>query len=149
MMQSSTQKSKKSIDDVILSLRDNFLVEREEDMAVFIGINISRSKDGSKEIITMTHTGLIDRILQAMDMLDSNVKYTPADKDPLHKDLMGEPCCEAWKYRSIFGMMLYLAGSTLLNIIYAVHQCARFSHNPKKSYEVGVKHIARYLKGTR
>ena len=45
-------------------------------------------------------------------------------------------------------MMLYLAGSTRSDIAYAVHQCARFSHNPKKSHEVGVKHIARYLKGT-
>ena len=63
-------KSKKSIDDVILSLKDIFLLEREEDMAEFLGINISRSKDGNKDIITMTQTGLIDRILRAMDMLD-------------------------------------------------------------------------------
>jgi hypothetical protein len=45
-------------------------------------------------------------------------------------------------------MMLYLAGSTWPDIAYAVHQCARFSHNPKRSHEIGVKHIARYLKGT-
>ena len=30
-----------------------------------------------------------------------------------------------------------------------MHQCAPFSHKPKKSHEVGVKHIARYLKGTK
>ena len=81
-------------------------------------------------------------------MVDSNIKYTPADKDPIHKDLMGEPWCESWKYRSIVGMMLYLAGSTRPDIAYDVHQCARFSHNPKKKHEVGVKHIARYHKGT-
>ena len=61
---------------------------------------------------------------------------------------MGEPCCEAWEYRSIVGMMLYLAGRTRPDIAYAVHQCARFSHNPEKSHEVGVKHITQYLKGT-
>ena len=90
-------KSKKIIDDVILSLKDNFLLEKEEDMAGFLCINISRSKDGGKEIITMTQTALTDRILQAMDTVDSNIKYTPADKDPLHKNLMGEPCCESWE----------------------------------------------------
>ena len=50
---------------------------------------------------------------------------------------------------SIVGMLLYLAGSTRPDIAYAVHQCARFSHLPKASHEIGVKHIVRYLKGTR
>ena len=49
---------------------------------------------------------------------------------------------------SIVGMVLYLAGSTRLDIAYAVHQCARFSHNPRHIHEIGVKHVARYLKGT-
>ena len=114
-------KSKKSIDDVILSLNDTLLLEGEEDMAGFLGMNISRNEDGSKEIIAMTQTGLVDRILQTMDMLDSDVKYTPADKEPLHKDLMGEPCYESWEYRSIVGIMLYLTGSTRADIVYAVH----------------------------
>ena len=76
------------------------------------------------------------------------MKYTPADKDPLCKDEDGDPCCDNWNYRSIVGMMLYLAGITRPNIAYAVHQCARFSHSLKQSHEIGVKHIARYLKGT-
>ena len=46
------------------------------------------------------------------------------------------------------GMMLYLAGSTRPNIAYDVHQCARLSHIPKRSHEIGVKHIAWYMKGT-
>ena len=46
-------------------------------------------------------------------------------------------------------MMLYLAGSSRPDIVYAVHQCARFFHNPKRSHGVGLKYIARYLKGTR
>ena len=47
------------------------------------------------------------------------------------------------------GMMMYLSGITQPDIEFAVHQCARFSHNPKCSHEVGIKHAARYLKGTR
>ena len=45
--------------------------------------------------------------------------------------------------------MLYLAGTSRPDISYSVHQCARFSHSPKHSHEIAVKHIARYLKGTR
>ena len=77
------------------------------------------------------------------------MKYTPADKIPLDKDLDGDPCYEEWDYRSIVGILLYLAGSTRPDISYAVHQCARFSHQPRASHEVGVKHIVKYLKGTR
>ena len=65
-----------------------------------------------------------------MDMDDYNLKYTTTEKDPLCKDLDGDPCCENWDYRYIVGMMLYLAGSIRPDIVYAVHQCARFSHSP-------------------
>ena len=134
------------IDKLILSLKDEFLLEREDDMAGFLGIKIARNKDNDS--LTMTQTGLIERILAAMEMEDYNLKYTPTDKDPLHKDQDGDPCCESWDYRSIVGMMLYLAGSTRPNITYTVHQCARFSHIPRRSHEIGVKHIARYLNRT-
>ena len=46
-------------------------------------------------------------------------------------------------------MIIYLAGSTQSDIVYAVHQCTRFSHNPKMRNEVGLKYIARYFKGTK
>ena len=46
------------------------------------------------------------------------------------------------------GMILYLAGSTRPDISYAVHQRTRFYYSPKRSQEIGVKHISRYLKGT-
>ena len=64
------------------------------------------------------------------------------------KDADGDPCCENWVYISIVGMILYLGGSTRPDIAYAVHQCVRFSRGSKRSHEIGVKHIARYLKGT-
>ena len=65
------------------------------------------------------------------------------------KDLKGNPCSEEWNYRSIVGMMLYLVGISRPDIAYAAHQCAIFFHNTKRSYEAGLEHIARYLKGTR
>ena len=78
-------KSKKIIDNMILSLKDTFLLEREEDMAGFLETNII----WNAKTITMIQTGLIDRILGVMDMEDSNLKYTPVDTDLLHDDLEG------------------------------------------------------------
>ena len=49
----------------------------------------------------------------------------------------------------LMGMLLYLASITSPYISYTVHQCAQFSHDPKASHKIGLKHIARYLNGTR
>ena len=46
-------------------------------------------------------------------------------------------------------VFLYLDGSTCPDIVYDVHQCARFSHQLSASQEIGVKRIVRYFKGTR
>ena len=42
-------------------------------------------------------------------------------------------------------MLSYLQGSTRLDISMAVHQCARFSNQPKLSHEKAVKRIVKYL----
>ena len=39
--------------------------------------------------------------------------------------------------------------STQPDIQFAVHQCARFSEDPKKSHEVAAKQIVRYLSRTK
>ena len=85
-------KSTKIIDDIILIFKDEFLLEREEDMTGFLCINITR--DEQNNILTIAQTGLIEQILTAMDTEDYNHKYTPLDKDPLYKDVGGVPCCE-------------------------------------------------------
>ena len=46
-------------------------------------------------------------------------------------------------------MMSYLANSARPDILFAVHQCARFSSNPKKSREEVVKRNGCYLKYTK
>ena len=46
-------------------------------------------------------------------------------------------------------MLMYLASSTRPDILFAVHQCAKYSSCPKRSHEEAVKRIGRYLKKTR
>ena len=45
-------------------------------------------------------------------------------------------------------MLGYLQGLTRPDISMAVHQCARFSTDPKLSHERAVKRICKYLLGT-
>ena len=81
---------------------------------------------------------------------EANVKSTPSVyKEVLHKDEFGPERKQSWHYRSAIGMLNYLAASTRPDCLFAVHQCARFSVNPKLSHERALKRIVRYLKGTR
>ena len=52
-------------------------------------------------------------------------------------------------YASVIEMMLYLASNTRPDISFAVHQCARFTHNTKEPHEISVKRIFRYIQSTK
>ena len=45
--------------------------------------------------------------------------------------------------------MNYLSGTTRLDIIFSVHQCAKYSIDPKQPNEEYVKNIGRYLNKTK
>ena len=53
-----------------------------------------------------------------------------------------------WNYRSVVGMLNYLAGLRHPDISIAVHQVAWFCTEPKRSYKKAIIRIARYLKCT-
>lgn len=74
---------------------------------------------------------------------------TPATSPPLHSDTGGNQREYTWSYRSAIGMLIYLARKTRPDTEYAVHTCARFQLDPKRSHENAVKRIGRYLLGTR
>lgn len=127
-----------------------FSLNVESNYEGFLGIDINPSKhvEGALELL---QTGLIDRILAALNLDHANVseREEPAVAISLGKDENGPPRSEDWSYPSVIGMMLYLASNSRPDIAFAVHQCARFSHCPRSSHEKAVKHIARYLKRTR
>ena len=121
------------------------LTVESDDVSAFLGIQFTRKGD----TIELKQLGLIDKIIEATGMQDANAASVPADAKTLGKDKDGEPFQEDWNFRSVVGMLLYLAGNSRPDIAFAVHQAARFSHDPKKSHGVAVKRIVRYLKGTR
>jgi hypothetical protein len=143
-------KDEKAIDNVIERMKQpiptSFLLNVENDVAGFLGILIVKNNNGT---IELKQEGLIDRILAVMGLEQSRVAATPAAEKTLGKDEQGEKCEERWSYASVVGMMMYLASNSRPDIAFAVHQCARFTHCPKRSHEVALKRIARYLRGTR
>ena len=57
----------------------------------------------------------------------------PAVKELLHHDKSSPS--RNHNYRQIIGMLTYLQGTTRTDISMAVHQCDRFSSDPKRSHE--------------
>jgi hypothetical protein len=55
---------------------------------------------------------------------------------------------ETWDYTSVVGMLMYLSCNSCPDIAFALHQCACFTHDPRKPHLQVVKQIVQYLKGT-
>ncbi len=120
------------------------LTVESRDVSNFLGIKFTRHGD----TIELKQTGLINKIIEATGMQDSNGKPTPADVKTLGKDPNGKPFTESWSYPSVVGMLLYLSGNSRPDIAFAVNQAARFTHDPKDSHATAVKRIVRYLIAT-
>ena len=142
-------KDKALADELILKLKEKFTLSEEEDASAYLGVQMKIDKES--ETVSMTQPFLIARIVELLGdaVKDANVKATPAVfKEILHKDDDSPDRKQSWNYRSAIGMLNYLAATTRPDCLFAVHQCARFSVNPKLSHERAVKRIVRYLKGT-
>jgi hypothetical protein len=136
-------KDDSTIDNLLTSLSDTYLLEDQGATNDYLGIRIS--KDASTKSITMTQPGLIESILQDLNLtFDSKTKDTPS-LGILYPDHHGHPRTEQWNYRSIIGKLNYLAQNTRPDISFTVHQCAHFSSKPTALHDLAIKRIGRYL----
>ena len=137
----------KDIDEAIEMLHKKGLtLEVEDDVAGFLGVHVSR--DAKNGRVTLTQKGLIDRIIEALHIEDLDGLDIPAT-DVLGKDEFGDPAHGDFNYASVIGMLWYLYGHSRPDIGFSVSQAARFAWNPKRSHELALIQIGRYLKATR
>jgi hypothetical protein len=138
-------KSDAVLDGIITALEKEFVLTSEGSVGAYLGIDIRRTPDGFLELI---QPGLINKIITACGLQEqSNQHQTPATMI-LTADLDGLPREHSWNYRSIIGMLNYLASSTRPDIAFAVHQCTRFTTAPRRIHELAIQRIVRYLKAT-
>jgi hypothetical protein len=135
------------IDALIKSIKERgYELTVEEDVYAFLGVEVIRHSTGE---IEMKQTGLINKVLATCGMTDCHAKATPCNQTPLGTDLLGAPVTGKFEYASAVGMLMYLSSNSRPDIQFAVHQCARFTHFPKKSHEDAICRICRYLQGTK
>ncbi len=114
----------------------------------FLGVNIERINETT---FHLSQPHLIEKIVSDLGLQGNNVaiKDTPAQTNKvLSAHLDSEPFDQHFHYRSIIGKLNHLERCTRPDIAYAVHQCARFSANPRKEHGQAVKWLGRYLRGT-
>jgi hypothetical protein len=139
-------RKQEDVDNLIRDLQeDGVAIHKEGTAEGYLGLDVQR--DGNKTILTQP--GLIKRIVEGLGLSSkfSTAVSTPAEQAPLPRDVDGEPATGCFNYPSIIGMLHYL-NHTRPDCAFAIHQCARYTFEPKKSHEEAVKRIGRYLKGT-
>jgi hypothetical protein len=138
-------KSNDILDSILASLEKDFVLTSEGSVGAYLGIDIRHTTDGFLELV---QPGLINKIISACGLQDQSAEHLTPSTTILTSDLTGPPRDHTWNYRSIIGMLIYLATSTRPDIAFAVHQCARFTTNPRRVHELAIRRIVRYLKGT-
>ena len=124
----------------------NFEFCDEGDVSTFLEIKIGKK---SRTKFYLSQPVLINKVIKAAGMSECNPNTTPSTMENLGPDLNGPVMEENWEYGSTIKMLMYLVNNTRPDIAHAVHTCARFTHNPKKSHAPAVKQILRYLQGIR
>ena len=113
----------------------------------YVGVNIKQLKNGSYEF---TQRALIDAIIADANLTDAKVKPVPAKVSlQLHAFKDAPPFALDFNYRSIVGKLNYLAQTTRSDIMYAVHQVAKYSTDPREPHGEAILYLVRYLKKTR
>jgi Reverse transcriptase (RNA-dependent DNA polymerase) len=139
----------------IQELQGSFDIEIHGNLQEYLGIQINQDANGC---ITMTQPHLIDSILHDLGLSDKDgrarsnttIKDLPSMVSrKITSDTNGKPFNFPWNYRSIIGKLNYLEKSTRPDITYVVHQLARYSTKMRQSHGHAIKHLGRYLLGTK
>jgi Reverse transcriptase (RNA-dependent DNA polymerase) len=133
---------RKKIEKTIAGMKKKFDMTEEGDLSDFLGIHIQQNDDGTYHL---TQPHLIDQMMEECPLHNQRpLRWRLRLFCPNSLDF-----CNSFHYRSVIGKLNYLEKGSLPDILYAFHQCARFSSAPKKDHGDAVRRVVRYLKATR
>jgi hypothetical protein len=133
----------------VKTLRDDYKLTLNDPDPIddFLGIHFSHQDDRE---LHMSQTGLKDAVTESAHIPKGRLKNTPTPATSmLHAYTEGLAQQVSWNYPSVIGQLNYLAQNSWPGISFAVHQCARFSKEPKALHEKSVKCIIYYLQCTK
>jgi hypothetical protein len=132
---------------LIKRMQAEFNVTDEGDIKEYLGVLVERQSDGT---LKLSQPQLINQILDDLWFHSKKKsKLTPAPGGQLLElEIGAEGMEDDFHYRSVIGKANFLEKATRPDIAVGVHQCARFSSEPKQSHADAVRYFGRYLQGT-
>ncbi len=116
-------------------------IENQGHPADYVGVNIKKLKDGPYEF---TQQALIDSIINDIELKDAKVKPVPAKESLQLLVFKDKPAFDLnFNYRSAVGKLNYLAQTTRPDIMYATHQIAKYSSDPRQSHGEAILYLIR------
>ena len=118
-----------------------------------LGIKVTRDLDN--RTLGLSQTSYIDLILNRFNFTDAKPVSTPMDptirysKTQCPATLEEKAKMKNIPYREAIGALMYCAVTTRLDISFAVALLSQFLENPGVTHWNGVRHVYRYLLGTK
>jgi hypothetical protein len=113
-------------------------------LSYYLGIEVYQSSSG----ITLRQAAYAGKLLERSGMQDCNPVLAPTEPRLKLSKESDMPIVDATEYRRIIGGLRYLV-HTRADLAFAVGYLSRFMEKPHEEHVVAVKHILRYVVGTR
>ncbi len=111
-----------------------------------MGVSIKKQCNGFYEF---TQHALINSIIEDVGISNSKTKPVPAKVSlQLHAFKNEQVFDLDFNYRSVVGKLNYLAQTTHPDIMYAMHQIAKYSSDPRQLHGKAILYLIHYLKKT-
>jgi hypothetical protein len=130
---------------LLLNLEKDFVLKDLRDLHYFLGIVVTKIKDGILLMQQKYATGL----LQHAGMIGCKLVSTPLSTSEKLSAYTGDPLgpIDATNYRSIVGGLQYLT-LTQSDISFSVNKICQFLHAPTMLHLTTAKRVLRYVRGT-
>ncbi|KAL7457129.1 hypothetical protein ACHAXS_000396, partial [Conticribra weissflogii] len=141
-------KSDKQLKSIIQEIKSTGLdVEDQGYPSNYVGVNIHKHANGTYKFTQRT---LIDSIIEDVGVQANHTKPVPAKATlHLHAFKNSSKFDLNFNYRSIVGKLNYIAQITRPDIMYATHQIAKYSADPRKEHGEAILFLVKYLKRTK
>ncbi len=129
-------------------IADRFEAKDLGELHFFLGVKIIQDRE--RGIIWLGQPSYTDNILQQFGMENSKPRRTPLD--PSQKLVKGDENSVLFDqevYQAAVGRLLYLSTRTRPDIAFAVSTIAKFTSRPTEEHWKAIKHLMRYIAGTR
>ena len=138
---------------LVNKLKKHFKLKELGPLSSLLGVSIER--DCSRHLLTLSQRQFTIDTLERFGLRDCSSVSTPLDpgvrlsKDMAPKNDDERQYMQTVPYAQLVGTLMYLAVATRPDITHAVGVLARFSANPGPMHWKALKHLCRYVQGTK